>query len=46
MLPTITSAVWLILAVVFFVRVRQWNKRLSELYDDIKRDFEESKEAE
>lgn len=37
----ISSALWLALAVIAFLRLRQWNKRFSAMYDELKQQIEE-----
>ena len=32
---------WMILGVIVFLTLRKWNKRLSELHDQMKADIEE-----
>lgn len=29
------SLMWMALAIIFFVRVRQWNKKFGELYEEL-----------
>ena len=36
----IASITWLALAAVTFLRLRQWNKKFSEMYDELKREIE------
>lgn len=38
----ITCLCWLALAVMVFVRVKQWNKAFAELYEELKSQFEVS----
>lgn len=37
----ISSVVWLALAVIVFLRLRQWNKQFSAMYDELKQQIEE-----
>ena len=39
-MQNIASIVWLILAVVVFVRLKQWDKQFSELYDELKKEIQ------
>lgn len=41
LLKDITCLLWLILAVMCFVGLRRWNKKFSDMYDDLKRRIEE-----
>lgn len=36
----IASIIWIALAVYVFCGVREWNRRLSELYEELKREVE------
>lgn len=38
-MQNIASIVWLILAVVVFFRLKQWDKMFSELYDELKKEI-------
>lgn len=38
-MQNIASIVWLVLAVVLFVRVKHWDKQFSELYDELKKEI-------
>lgn len=38
-MQNIASIVWLILAVVVFIRLKQWDKQFSELYDELKKEI-------
>lgn len=35
------SLMWMALAIIFFVRVRQWNKQFGELYEELRKQIEE-----
>lgn len=35
-MQNIASIVWLVLAVVVFIRLKQWDKKFSALYDELK----------
>lgn len=35
-LKTLTCLIWLTLAIIVFIRGIQWNKKFSELYDELK----------
>ena len=37
---TVASIEWIVLGVIVFVKLRQWNKRLSCLHDQMKADIE------
>jgi len=41
LLQITASFTWLALAVLFFARLRQWDKKFSDLYDELKRQIEE-----
>lgn len=41
LLENIVCIVWLVLAIMTFVELRKWNKKFSELYDELKRQIEE-----
>lgn len=36
-----SSLLWLALAITVYVRLRQWNKKFEELYDELKQKIEE-----
>ncbi|MFR5994140.1 MAG: hypothetical protein ACLUF9_01145 [Oscillospiraceae bacterium] len=36
LLQNIASGLWIVLGVYFFFWIRKWNKRFSELYDELK----------
>ena len=40
LLQNIASGLWIVLGVYCFFGLRKWNKRLSELYDELKREVE------
>lgn len=40
-MQNIASLTWLILAIIFYIRMKQWNKRFSDLYDDLKNKIRE-----
>lgn len=40
LLQNIASVLWIVLGVCFFFRLRKWDKRFSELYDELKREVE------
>lgn len=40
-MQTIASVAWLVLCVLVYIRLRQWNKKLGELYDELRRTIEE-----
>ena len=40
LLQNISSIVWLALAIVFYVRLRRWNKRFETLYDELREKIE------
>lgn len=44
LLQNIAALAWLALAVLTFIRLRQWNKSLGEMIENMKREFEEEKE--
>lgn len=37
----VASIEWIVLGVIVFVKLRKWNKRLSELHDQMKVNIEE-----
>ena len=37
-----SSLLWLALAIIVFVRLRQWNKKLDELYEELRKQIEEA----
>ena len=40
LLQNIASGLWIVLGVYCFFGLRKWNKRFSELYDELKREAE------
>lgn len=40
LLQNIASVLWIVLGVCFFFGLRKWDKRFSELYDELKREVE------
>ena len=40
LLQNIASGLWIVLGVYCFFGLRKWNKRFSELYDELKREVE------
>lgn len=40
LLQDIASGLWIVIGIQFFVWLRKWNKRFSELYDDLKKGME------
>lgn len=36
LLQNLASGLWIVLGVYFFFGLRKWNKRFSELYDELK----------
>ena len=36
----IASLEWIALAVIVFIRLKKWNKRFSELYDELQQDMD------
>ena len=40
LLQNIASGLWIVLGVYCFFGLRMWNKRFSELYDELKREVE------
>ena len=40
LLQNIASGLWIVLGVYCFFGLRKWNKRFSELYDELKGDVE------
>ena len=45
-MQTITSAIWMVLAVIVFVKVRYWSKTFSELYEELKNSIRSDDNAE
>ena len=43
LLKFITEIEWIALGIIFFVGLLRWNKRLSELYDELRNTIEEDK---
>ena len=41
LLQNIACLAWLILSVIVFVGIKKWNKRFSELYEELKNQIEE-----
>jgi hypothetical protein len=39
-LQLIASLEWVALGVIVFIRLKKWNKRFSELYDELREDME------
>ena len=39
LLQNIASGLWIVLGVCFFFGLRKWNKRFSELYDEMKEEI-------
>ena len=39
LLQNIASVLWIVLGVCFFFGLRKWNKRFSELYDEMKEEI-------
>ena len=35
------SLMWMALAIIVFVRMRQWNKKFSELHEELRKQIEE-----
>ena len=40
-LRNISSLLWIALAIMTFFGLRKWNKNFSELYEELKKDFED-----
>lgn len=40
LLQNFASGLWIVLGVYCFFRLRKWNKRFSELYDELKEEVE------
>lgn len=40
LLQNIASGLWIVLGVYWFFWIRTWNKRFSELYDELKKEVE------
>nr|DAM75062.1 MAG TPA: holin family protein [Caudoviricetes sp.] len=40
LLQNIASGLWIVLGVCVFFGLRKWNKRFSELYDELKEEVE------
>ena len=38
-MQNIASLVWLVLAVIVFIRLKQWDKMFSALYDELKNEI-------
>lgn len=41
LLQNIASGLWIVFGVYYFFWIRKWNKRFSELYDELKGDGNE-----
>lgn len=44
MFQTIAALMWMALSVIAFVEIRKWNKRFSDLYNHVKREFKEDED--
>ncbi len=44
-LQNIAYAAWLVLAALVFVGLRRWNRRFSDLYDELKEQIEEEQDG-
>ena len=41
----IAAFMWIVLAVIAFIEIRKWNKRFSDLYENMKNQFVDEEEA-
>lgn len=40
-LENVASCLWIVLAIIMFFGIKKWNKRFSELYDELQKDIKE-----
>lgn len=40
-LENVASGLWIVLAIIMFFGIKKWNKRFSELYDELQKDIKE-----
>lgn len=38
-LENVASGLWIVLAIIMFFGIKKWNKRFSELYDELQKDI-------
>lgn len=38
-LENVASGLWIVLAIILFFDIKKWNKRFSELYDELQKDI-------